>query len=134
MTTRDDVLAIAAPPEEASQLAAAFAAAFNAGDAQALDRLYAEEGILLPAPGQPVTGTQRAAANRKLLSFGLPITIGLRHAYVAGDIALLIADWSICGTGCDGDRIDLRGTATDVARRGADGRWRYVIDNPLGVS
>ncbi|GAB3144667.1 hypothetical protein GCM10027290_23430 [Micromonospora sonneratiae] len=24
--------------------------------------------------------------------------------------------------------------ATDVGRRGTDGRWRYVIDNPFGVA
>jgi hypothetical protein len=28
---------------------------------------------------------------------------------------------------------DLPGTAADVARRGPDGVWRYVIDNPAGV-
>jgi hypothetical protein len=33
----------------------------------------------------------------------------------------------------DGD-VDLHGTATDVARRGADGAWRYVIDNPFGTA
>ncbi|GAA2400924.1 hypothetical protein [Streptomyces coeruleofuscus] len=26
----------------------------------------------------------------------------------------------------------VEGTATNVARRGSDGRWRYVIDNPFG--
>jgi ketosteroid isomerase-like protein len=45
---------------------------------------------------------------------------------VAGDIALLIVGWSIAG-------LDAQGTATDVARRGPDGRWRYVIDNPYGT-
>ncbi|WP_327092308.1 DUF4440 domain-containing protein [Nonomuraea sp. NBC_01738] len=134
MTTRDDLIAVAAPPREAHRLAVAFAAAFNAGDARALDRLYADDGILVPTPGHPVTGTQRAAANRQLLCHGLPITIRLRHAYVSGDVALLIADWSISGTAGGGDPIDLKGTATDVARRGPDGLWRYAIDNPLGVS
>ncbi|HET6287677.1 MAG TPA: hypothetical protein VFG15_13130 [Amycolatopsis sp.] len=27
----------------------------------------------------------------------------------------------------------LATTATDVARRGEDGLWRYVLDNPFGV-
>lgn len=39
-------------------------------------------------------------------------------------IALLIVGWTIG---------DVTGTATDVARRAADGRWRYVIDNPFGT-
>ncbi len=38
------------------------------------------------------------------------------------------------GTARDGSRVDLSGTATDVVRRGTDGRWRYVIDNPHGTA
>ncbi len=34
----------------------------------------------------------------------------------------------------DGNRTHVDGTATDVARRGADGCWRYVIDNPFGIA
>ena len=76
----------------------------------------------------------RVAANRHLLSFGLPIDATTRHIYVVDDIALLIVDWSIHGTGPDGDEIHFEGTATDVARRGEDGKWRYVIDNPFGIA
>jgi hypothetical protein len=36
-------------------------------------------------------------------------------------VALLAVDW------------EIDGTAVDVARRGPDGGWRYVIDNPFGV-
>ncbi|MFJ3969784.1 hypothetical protein ACIPYR_16745 [Streptomyces parvus] len=28
----------------------------------------------------------------------------------------------------------IAGTATDVARRGPDGLWRYVVDNPFGTT
>jgi ketosteroid isomerase-like protein len=52
-----------------------------------------------------------------------------RHVYVAGDVALLIVDWSMKSAS-----LDLSGTATDVARRGADGVWRYAIDNPFGTA
>jgi len=38
------------------------------------------------------------------------------------------------GTGSDGSDVDLGGTATDVVRRGTQGLWRYVIDNPSGTS
>ncbi|MFD0538567.1 hypothetical protein ACFQY7_37435 [Actinomadura luteofluorescens] len=30
--------------------------------------------------------------------------------------------------------VRIEGTATDVARRGPDGRWRYAVDNPFGTS
>ena len=59
-------------------------------------------------------------------ALAVPITVRPRRVEVAGDLALLIVDWTV------GD--DISGTATDVARRGGDGCWRYVIDNPFGVS
>jgi ketosteroid isomerase-like protein len=52
---------------------------------------------------------------------------------VSGDLALLIGDFVIEGTGPDGAPVHQKGTATDVARRGTDGGWRYVIDNPPGT-
>jgi ketosteroid isomerase-like protein len=104
-----------------------FLAAFNAGDARALDLAYEPNAVLVPRPGIPVTGTDRVAANEYLLKLGKPMQAQLRHAYVVDDIALLIVDWTIPGT-------PISGTATDVARRGDDGVWRYVIDNPNGTA
>jgi ketosteroid isomerase-like protein len=111
-----------------------FARAFNTGDATLVEQVYEPGGILVPAPGRPVTGPDRAAANRRFLALGLPIDVRPRQVYVAGDIALLLVDWTIDGEGADGRRVHLGGTATDVARRGPDGRWRYVIDNPFGTA
>jgi ketosteroid isomerase-like protein len=119
----------------ARQIVADYRATFATNDAERLDRHYETGAILVPKPGHPVSGPQqRIAAHRHLLGFGLPIEAQARHVYVAGDISLVIADWSIRGTAAQGFPVDLRGTATDVARRGADGRWRYVIDNPFGVA
>ncbi|WP_328472764.1 DUF4440 domain-containing protein [Actinoplanes sp. NBC_00393] len=119
---------------DAAQLPAAFAAAFNSGDPAAVDALYEPDAVLVPGPGRPVTGESRAAANGKFMGLGLPIRVSLRHVYTTGDIALLIADWSIDGAGPDGNPVHIEGTATDIARRGDDGRWRYVIDNPFGAA
>ncbi|MGN9845877.1 YybH family protein [Nonomuraea sp. H19] len=114
--------------------AARFVAAMNSGDPHAVDHVYEDDAVLVPMPGHPVTGPARLAANQHLQSFGLPIEARPRHVYAAGDIALLIVDWSMRGTARDGSQVDLSGTATDVVRRGADGQWRYVIDNPHGTA
>ncbi|MEU4620264.1 DUF4440 domain-containing protein [Actinoplanes sp. NPDC023801] len=121
-------------PTDVATHPAAFAEAFNSGDPAAVERMYEDAAILVPRPGAPVTGPDRAAANERFLALGLPITVRPRHVYTAGDIALLIVDWTIEGTGPDGAPVHIDGTATDVARRGADGSWRYVIDNPFGVA
>ncbi|OEV04702.1 hydrolase [Streptomyces oceani] len=120
--------------EALAEHVARWAELFSSGDAAGLDQLYEDGGVLVPVPGHPVTGPERSAANTYLLSHGVPMEARVRRCYAAGDIALLVVDWSLKGTGHDGTEIDMSGTATDVLRLGADGRWRYVIDNPAGVA
>jgi len=113
---------------------AAYIATFAGGSGELLDMHYEPGAVLVPRPGSPMTGAAaRISAHNHLLGFGLPMRARNRRVYVADDIALLLVDWSIAGTSRQGYSIDLSGTATDVARRGPDGRWRYVIDNPFGV-
>jgi ketosteroid isomerase-like protein len=116
-------------PEE---VPAVFAERFNSGDATALAQVYEDGAVLVPQPGTPVTGPDLHAANGRLQKLGVPISVRPRHVYRNGDLALLIVDWAIDGTDRDGRAVHVEGTATDVARRGSDGRWRYVIDNPFG--
>jgi len=49
--------------------------------------------------------------------------------FVGGDTAQIVVDWSIDGKGPDGKDVHLGGSASDIVRRGADGFWRYIIDN-----
>ncbi|MBR8642502.1 DUF4440 domain-containing protein [Streptomyces tuirus] len=111
-----------------------FAAAFNSGSPRALARVYDRRALFVPRPGTCVTGQELTAANSAFQSSGVPISVRPRHTYVADDIALLIVDWTMDGPGPDGGHVHLEGTATDVARRGADGLWRYLIDNPFGTA
>jgi hypothetical protein len=37
------------------------------------------------------------------------------------------------GTAADGSAVDANGTSVEIARRGADGAWRYLIDLPSGI-
>ncbi|MFH9009053.1 YybH family protein [Streptomyces afghaniensis] len=117
-------------PEE---VPAVFAERFNSGDATALAQVYEDAAVLVPQPGTPVTGPDLDAANSRLQKLGVPISVRPRHVYRNGDLALLIVDWAIDGTDPEGQAVHVEGTATDVARRGSDGRWRYVIDNPFGT-
>ncbi|MFI9778667.1 YybH family protein [Streptomyces sp. NPDC051956] len=116
-----------------AHLPSAFVEAFNAKDLAAIDRLFEPEAVRVLDPGVVVTGDGRRQATSSFLALGVPIEISLRHSYVYDDTALLIGDFVIDGTKPDGERVHLEGTATDVARRGSDGRWRYIIDNPPGV-
>lgn len=122
---------LAASPEEQPHV---FATAFNTGDPDAIERVYEDASVFVSSPGNPTTGLDRREANARMVSRGCPIEVRPRHVYVAGDIALLIVDWAITGTSPDGEPINIQGTATDVVRRGEDGVWRYIIDNPFGTA
>jgi ketosteroid isomerase-like protein len=124
--------AVIAAPTDPALLPQVFAAAFSSGDPDAVERLFEPEALFVTAPGSTVAGADRRRAHAEFLRLGLPIRLTLRHCYVSGDLALLIGDHLIEGVGPDGP-VRMAGTATDVARRGPDGRWRYVIDNPSGT-
>ncbi|QNS05226.1 YybH family protein [Streptomyces xanthii] len=111
-----------------------FERAFNTFDPAAVDRLYEPGAGFVPEHGRLVTGPDRFRANDAFLRLRVPIRVAPRHTYVVGDLALLIVDFVIEGVAAHGDGVRIEGTATDVARRGPDGFWRYVIDNPFGVA
>ncbi|MGK5638855.1 YybH family protein [Streptomyces sp. URMC 126] len=123
----------ARPPLAAADLPRVFAAAFNARDAALVDALFEPEALHVRRPGEAVAGARRRAALPEVVRRRIPISVTLRQVYEVGDTALLINDFVHDGVGPDGVRVRVEGTATDVARRGPDGRWRYLISNPSGT-
>src|SRR5215471_14353803 len=107
---------------------------FNSGKFSAMETLY-EGAVVIADDGRTVTDHAEIAKElERDLSLGLPLEAKARHVFVNGDIAQIVVDWSIDGTGPNGKHVHVEGTASDVARRGADGRWRYLIDNRLGTA
>ena len=105
----------------------------NSLDVETMLGFYDPEGLIVDAAGVAHVG--RNAIGRELskyFSLGLQMSITQRHLFVAGDVASFILDWSYIGTARDGTKINMVATATDIARRGPDGLWRYLIDNPFG--
>jgi ketosteroid isomerase-like protein len=91
------------PVTQPDDMPRAFTQAFNSGDIDALMALYEPETVLVPGPGQTVTGL--AAAREALQGFlGLKGTINLelKRVLATGDIALLSSAWTLNGTGPDG--------------------------------
>lgn len=107
----------------------------NSLDVEVMLNFYDPEGILVNAAGVPQVGRDAIGAELAgYFSLGLQMSITARHIFVAGDIASLVLDWSYIGTSRDGREINMTATANDIARRGADGYWRYLIDNPFGTA
>ena len=108
---------------------------FNSGKISAMMGLYDSEAVLIADDGRTVTDrAEIAAAFERDLRLGLPLEANARHVFVAGDIAEIVVDWSIDGTGPDGEHVHVEGSASDIARRGADGFWRTLLDNRRGTA
>ena len=107
---------------------------FNSGKVSAMMTLY-EGAVLIANDGTTIADhTEIAAQLERDLELGLPLEAKARHVFVADDIAQIVLDWSIDGTGPDGKHVHLGGSASDTLRRGEDGLWRYLIDNNQGTA
>jgi ketosteroid isomerase-like protein len=72
---------------KAADIDPAFARAFNAGDLDALLKLYDQQSVLVAEPGKPVQGLENIRqALAGFLALKLPIQLTLRHVYENGDI------------------------------------------------
>ncbi|MFD3946013.1 YybH family protein [Streptomyces sp. NPDC058579] len=111
---------------------AIYVEAFNAGDVDAVNAMYTDDAVAVWERGVPLTGQARIDAVREFLAAGPTMTAVPRQSFVAGDTALLIVDWTIDTKGPDGNPERLTGVGVDVLRQGADGHWRYAVDDPYG--
>ena len=91
--------------------------------------------MLIANDGRTIRDRAEIAAQfQRDMSLGLPLKANVRHVFVGDDTAQIVVDWSIDGKGRDGKDVHLGGSASDIVRRGADGRWRYIIDNNQGTA
>ena len=108
---------------------------FNSGRVSEMMALHEPKSVFVANDGRLITDHAEIAARfEQDLKLGLPLKATVRHVFVADDIAQIVVDWSIDGTGPDGKHVHLGGSACDIVRRGPDGRWRYIIDNNQGTA
>jgi|SRR5919204_1612933 uncharacterized protein (TIGR02246 family) len=120
----------ATTPEQIHRL---FEDRFNAGDLDALMELYESDTALIAQPGSVARGSEQVrAALQGFLALKGRITLETKLVVTVDDLAYLSNSWSLTGTGPDGNPVALGATTAEVARRQADGTWRYVIDNAWG--
>lgn len=128
---KGDKYPLATTPEE---IVPSLLAHFNSMDVEVMLEFYEDEAILVNAAGVPQRGKEQIRTELlKYYSVQLPMQIIARHVFVAGDTASLVLDWNIVGNAPDGTPFHMVATSNDIARKGQDGKWRYIIDNPFGT-
>jgi enoyl-CoA hydratase len=128
----DGVRAKARNPEELSRL---FAERASTGDLDGLLELYEEEATLVGPDGEPVSGAEAIRERLEaLLALSPRFEAGAAQALISGEVALLSNRWrmSFASDG-GGARSGFEAASTELARRDADGYWRYAIDDPASA-
>lgn len=119
-----------ATPEE---MAETFVARFNERDEAGMLALYAPDAVFT---FDGVT-FMRGAGEIKLAIHGfLASKMTLKGKYVgaplvAGDVAMCSLRWEMLN---EEGWIDQDGVSVEVLKRGADGLWRFAIDDATGAS
>jgi len=110
-----------------ADISATFAKVFNARDKAALVSLY-EQNAVLTIDGAEVARGHAAIAAMMAPMFESPLKLVARCStcHESGDTAVVRTDWTL--TAPDGATA-MQGGSAEVLRRGADGRWRFVIDD-----
>ena len=116
-----------------AELPRLFAERANVGDLEGLVALY-EEGAAMVAPGGAEVGGSEAIRTQLegLLALEPRVSASEPQVLKAGDVALLSSSWKM-SFGQESEGGALQGRSTEVARRQADGSWRYVINDPSSV-
>lgn len=121
-------MGVASPQE----MAGTFIERFNARDGAGLLALYASEAVFT---FDGVTFARGADEIKAALDEFLVSPMTLRGTYVsvltAGDVAMCSLRWEMLNA--EG-WIDQDGISTEVLKRGADGLWRFAIDDATAAS
>ncbi len=119
-------------PEDLPRL---FAELVGGRDLDGLIELYEQKATLVGPDGRAADGCEAIRAQlRDLLAMVPSIEPGESRVLLADDIALLSSRWRLTfPIGTDGTRSGFEAFSTEVARRQADGHWRYLIDDPASA-
>lgn len=108
-------------------------AAFHAGDIDGVMNSYEDVATVVFEPAAPISDPAVIKSMfQGAFSLNPEFTYSGHEVYVAGDIAIHFAPWTMTGTMPDGKPVEQSGLSVAVLRRQSDGQWLMVIDNPHG--
>lgn len=109
---------------------AAFAAGMNARDSAAVFAVYAPDARLMPPDSPVLEGAAGHPVIAGLIAGGASdFVLSPATAYGVGDLAYIVGTASFKMNGAT-ETVKY----AEVLRKGADGKWRYVVDMFSGVA
>lgn len=118
-----------ASPED---MAEAFRQRFNDRDEAGLLDLYGPDAVFT-LDGETLArgAAEIKAALSSMLSSGFTLKGRYENVLTAGDVAVCRLRWEMLNS--EG-WIEMDGVSLEVLKRGADGRWRFALDDATGSS
>ena len=118
------------PVSDLKSMHSVFLDKFNRGDVPGLVDLYEPDAAFCPQPGVVLRGLDAIRpAIQGFVNTGMKMTLSTIYVIENGDTGLLSADWQLTS----GGTVAMSGKTSEVVKRGADGGWRYLIDNPFSA-
>jgi ketosteroid isomerase-like protein len=112
-------------PEEALELVSQ---ALSDGDLEAALAQY-EKGALLAYWPRAIDGDGDVRSTLAcVMELRLPLSVRIATVLETPELALVICERRVAGTGPDGDRVQLSGHGCAVLRPQPDGAWRIAAD------
>lgn len=112
-----------------------FSRLIGEGNVEAALALYEPNAAFVSPDGEVAAGPEALRSSLESFAALRPALDGdIESVVVAADTALVVNRWNLRGSDPDGNEVEMAGKSADVMRRGADGRWRILIDDPWGAS
>jgi len=116
---------VARRPEETVELVSA---ALSDGDLEAVLAQYERGAVLQPWADAARNGGSLRDTIADLMALRLPLSATVHAVLASGDLALVLGDREIAGTGPASERVRLSGSGSSVVRRQPDGTWCIVAE------
>lgn len=117
-------------PRRAEDAHSTLAAAFNTGDVSTVLNMYDFNGIIVPEPGQPVSGKEKfEEAIKAILAIKGKMEIKTVYCLQTGNLAVGRSEWNIT----DDSEVKVSAKGIEVMRQQPDGTWKIVIDHAFGA-
>jgi ketosteroid isomerase-like protein len=112
----------------AAEAAELVSQAISDGDLEAALAQYEDGAVLRPWAAASTEEQSTAGTLRELIELRLPVAVRVSDVVPVGELALVLAEWSIHGAGADSGPVQFRGVGATVVRRQPGGGWRIVAD------
>jgi uncharacterized protein (TIGR02246 family) len=111
-------------------LHAALAAAYNAGDLEAMLALYDPRAVFVVSPNRVTDGPDELrAALERLVALRGHLTVTPQTFTRSADLMLVLGTFTLTGRRRDGTPLERVSRFVDVLRHQPDGRWLVAVDN-----